>query len=133
MFGSIIALLSTRVPEQDLCYRRPLARGGTEEGCDWRRLGKLARGDVVLVVSSNRMPGEMALPAGAPLVVDGYDATLIGTDQECARGIGGDSGVSLTISQPSPRGYFVLSACGLAIADLEQMMRQLAASIRIPR
>jgi hypothetical protein len=125
-----IAILSTRQPDQDLCYRRSIPGGSLEEGCDSQRLGKLAPGDVVLIVDSGGMPGVNVLPAGEPLVVDGHDATLSRADQSCAAAMGGDEAITLTISQ-SPNSWVALSACGLKVPNLEQTMRRLVASTRI--
>jgi hypothetical protein len=129
-FFGTIGLFSTRQPEQDLCYRRPLPGGGTEQGCDSHRLGKLTAGDVVLIVGSGGMPGQNTLPAGAPLVVDGHDATLSSVDPSCLAAMGGDSSVTLTILS-SPSTEISFSACGLKVPDLEQTMRRLAASTHL--
>jgi hypothetical protein len=125
-----IAILSTRQPDQDLCYRRSILGGSLEEGCDSQRLGKLAPGDVVLIVGSSGMPGVRVLPPGVPLVVDGHDATLSHADQNCAAAMRGDKAITLTILQ-SPNDWITLNACGLKVPDLEQTMRRLAASTRI--
>ena len=130
-FFSAIALFSTRRPDQDLCYQKSLPDGGTQEGCDPQRLGKLGAGDVVLLVGSGGMPGQNPLPAGAPLVVDGHDATLSFADQGCAA-IGADSTVTVTVHWQSRPDYISFSACGLKVPDLEQTMRRLAATTHLP-
>jgi hypothetical protein len=130
-FFGTFALFSTRQPDNALCYQRSLANGGSEEGCDPRRLGNIGAGDVVLIVGSGGMPGQNALPAGAALVVDGHDATLSLADQGCAASMGSDSTVTLSIRQSPGPDYVSLSACALKVPDLEQTMRRLADSVRI--
>jgi hypothetical protein len=130
-FSAVIVILSTRKPDQNLCYRRSMPDGAVEEGCDSQRLGKLAPGDVVLIISSFGRPDVNVLPAGEPLVVNGHDATLNRDDRSCAAAMGGDDAVTLTISQSPSRDFLVLDACGLNVPGLEGTMRRLAASMHI--
>lgn len=129
-FGSTIAVLSTRQPDSELCYRQSLPNGGEEAGCDSHRLGKLAAGDLVLIVGSSQFPPPNALPAGESLIVDGHDATLSRADSSCA-GMGGDKTVTLTILLSASSGVVTLDACGLKVPGLEKTMRRVAASVRL--
>jgi hypothetical protein len=126
--GGATAILSTRQPDQDLCYQ---VAGGMQEGCDLQRLGKLAAGDVVLIVGTYGRPGMNALPRGERLIVDGHEATLSRTGQVCAATMGGDDEITLTISRLPNGGSIDLSACGLKSPGLEKAMRRLAASTRV--
>jgi hypothetical protein len=128
--GGTLGMFSTRKPEQDLCYRRSLPNGGIEEGCDPQRLGRLAAGGVVLFVSYAARPTEMVLPAGESLVVDGHDARISQNAEACATAMGGDGGVTLTISQTTNQFVYVW-ACALKVPGLDQTMRRIAASTRL--
>jgi hypothetical protein len=130
-FTSPIGIFSTRRPDQSLCYRRSTASGGIEQGCDLQRLGKLAPGDVVLMVSIFGMPDRNGLPPGEPLVVDGHDASLSRTVRACGTAIGADNEVTLTISLPPSYDFLILEACALKVPGLDQTMRRVAASTRL--